>query len=184
MRILLLASATLTALLLPPVPALAADAATLGCIADRLDPSISRRLSDDLFQSIDADTARPPGDEPVEAVAAQAAACKQKHGWSDVAFEAAIGHVIAALTVPGAERALAGDGLDPAVVTRIFRALPDDMRASFQQDPIPDATIAAYMEAVIAAGLKVETDAHGEHLGILAALLAVAEVDRAKFVAN
>ncbi len=183
MRIKWLAGATLAALL-SPVPALAADAATLGCIADGLDPSIPRQLSDDLFQSIDAETARPPGDEAVEAVAAQAVACKQKHGWSDVAFEAAIGHVIAALTVPGAERALAGDGFDPVTVTRIFRALPDDMRASFQQDPIPDATIAAYMGAVAAAGLKVETEMHGEHLGILAALLAVAEVDRAKFIAN
>jgi len=184
MKLKMFAGAALAYLVMPPAPLLAAEVATLGCIAEGIDPSVPASLAEDLFVTTPESAQQARNDAAIDAVAGKAIACKEKHGWSDAAMEAGIAYAITALTLPAAEKALTGDGIDPVVVTRVFRALPAEMRASFQQDPIPDATIAAYLGAAAGAGLKVETEEHGAHLGLLAGLLAVAEGERAKFLAN
>jgi hypothetical protein len=184
MKAMIFVGAALVGLAVSPAPLRAAEAETLGCIAAGIDPSVPASLAEDLFVTTQESGQQARKDAAIETVATKAVACKEKHGWSDAAMAAGIAYAVTAFTVPAAEQALTGDGIDPAVVTRVFRALPAEMRASFQQDPIPDATIAAYLGAAGGAGLKVESETHGEHLGLLAGLLAVAEGERAKFLAN
>jgi hypothetical protein len=167
-----------------PAPLLAANATTLACLTVDIDAAVPRRMAEEMLVAIEKGQDLPDTSPSIEAVAGQALTCKSRHDWSDAAFTAAITHAIALFTIPGAEKALARDGFDPAAVTGAFRSLSPEMRASFQADSIPEATIEAYFKAAEKAGITLKTEAEGGHIGMLAGLLSVAEGERAKFVSQ
>jgi hypothetical protein len=171
-----------TALIATPLAA--ADEGTLRCISDGIDPKVAKRLADAMLASLETESDPAPGDREIEAIAGQALICKGKHGWSEPAFDAAITHAVTVATIPAAETALKRDGFDPGQVATVFRSLPLEIRAGFQQSPVPDASVEAYLSAVQAAGVNATTEKEGGHLGMLAGLLAVADDARSKFKAN
>lgn len=172
------------ALALVAAPSPAADQSTLRCITDGIDPKVAKRLADAMLASLDSDGDPAPGDREIEAIAGQALICKGKHGWSEPAFDAAITHAVTVATIPAAETAIRQDGFDPVQVAAVFGSLPPEVRAGFQQSPVPDASVDAYLAAAQAAGINATTEKQGGHLGMLAGLLAVADDARAKFAAN
>jgi len=86
--------------------------------------------------------------------------------------------------MPGAEAAVRRDGFDPSRIASIYHALPTGVRAGFRRDPVPDSSVEPYLAALREAGIKPETDSHGQHLGMLAALLSVIADAKREFREN
>lgn len=163
-------------------PANAADVKTIGCIRANLAPDVAKKIGTEIQAASESDSAT--DDMIFEPLAAVAQVCQQRYHWSDAALDAALGYTITSLSLPAAEQALIADGLDPAVVTQVFRNMPADKRAAFAGDDVPDDVAMAFVQAAMDAGLAIESEAQGTHLGILAAMLAGQEAERARFAAQ
>src|ERR1051326_7239914 len=88
-----------------PVPAHAADAATLGCVEAGLDANARKLLLDDLTINLNnagKDQSYRP--ETVQAIQAVARACQQKNNWSDAATSASILYTMPKIGWPTADR--------------------------------------------------------------------------------
>lgn len=186
MKRMLIAAAVMAGSL-APMPVLAAKAETLACLTEGVPVAVRKRLAEDLLADIrqvtdEADGGSDISDDTIEAIGETAYGCKTKHGWSEPAMDAALAHAISLFSLDGATAALKEAGFDAAAVHGVFLALPAGARKGFLESPVADKSVEAYLAGVTGAGMRVETEAHGEVLGLYAGLLAVLEEERAKFL--
>jgi hypothetical protein len=117
------------ALLALPLPAQAADLATLGCVEETLPLTIRAQLVLDAERNLNETGARPSYDPSVvEALKTTTVACATKHGWPQTALQSATLYARARVAWPVAQRIASEKGLDPAVLETVWLALPEDQR--------------------------------------------------------
>jgi hypothetical protein len=162
-----------------PVPAYAADMATLGCVEQSLDANARKLLLDDLTINLSnsgkEQSYRP---ETIQAVQAVALACKAKHGWTTEAAQAAILYTMPKIGWPTADRMGRAQGLNPDALAKRFRALPEAKR----KDAINDEVLGGLARGSLAAH-EITAD-NAALAGALYGLLALQEKALYDFKAN
>jgi len=162
-----------------PMPAHAADVATLGCVEAGLDANARKLLLDDLTVNLNnAGKEQHYRPETVQAIQQVALACKAKHGWSTPAAEASVFYTTATIGWPVADRLARAQALDPDALAKRFRALPDAER----NDALNEAVLGKLARGSLDAGeLKGDNAALA---GALYGLLALREKALVDFKAN
>ena len=110
-------------------PAHAADLATIGCVAGKLDADTTARLHADVSRNMAESGKRPSYDPAVgSAIGAAAASCAEENGWSEAAVKAARVYTLARVGWPVAQRVIGERGFDAALLEAQFQALPEEVR--------------------------------------------------------
>jgi hypothetical protein len=116
-------------LLLAPLPARAADLATIDCVAGKIAAGLTARLHADVSRNMAESGKRPSYDPAVSGgIAGAAAACATEHAWSEAAVKAARVYTLAKLGMPVAQRVIGERGFDAAALEDRFQALGEEAR--------------------------------------------------------
>ena len=184
-----LKSTTALACMAAPAATQAADFATISCIESQVPPIIGKRFGDAVISEARATvsgTPAPPAslDAEIDTISDIAAKCQAQYGWSDAALEGAIGYSVPRMGMSGVRALLADSKADPATVERAHRNLLLHHRVAFALSDVPDEAVAALMDGLKREGMAEPSQEVGVYLGVLAGLLALAEVELDRFVKN
>jgi hypothetical protein len=110
-------------------PAQAADLATLGCVADKIEVTIRAQIVIDVERNL-TETGKKHSYDPrvLAAVKAAATACAADNGWPPAALRPAMLYTLATLGWPTAQKVAAERGLDAAALESAWNALPEETR--------------------------------------------------------
>ncbi|MBO9623300.1 MAG: hypothetical protein J7500_11370 [Sphingomonas sp.] len=128
-------------------PAHAADLATIGCVAQKVDAAVRSQIEADVERNLTESGKRPSYGPGVGAgLKTAAAACAKEHGWTAAAASAAARYTLAKIGMPVAQRVITQRGFDPAALEDQFQALPEETRnrpltAQESQGLVRDAAI-------------------------------------------
>ena len=159
-------------------PASAADVKTIVCLEQNLDTNARALLDRDLRKNLEsAGGAQSYSPEFIAVIQAAAAVCKEKHGWSTEAAQAAILYTLPKLGWPLAARMGRAKGIDPQLLVKHVRELSDAELA----DATSETVLGKLAHASIDAGeINGENAALGGALYGLLTLQAKAYIDFAK----
>ena len=162
-------------------PALAADAARIGCVETTLGAAPVARIGERIIAAADAGTSLDAAlDGDREAVIAARDACRKANGWSNDATDVAVSYLRARAAALGARAAIARDGLSVADVEATYTALPEAARRSFTGgkglDPAARAAISSVRQAATVPAVR-------RHVTILYSALSAIEFYPGDFAA-
>lgn len=107
----------------------AADLATIDCVAEKLDKTVSAQIAADVSRNMFESGKKPSYDPMVGTGIANAAqACATEHGWSEGAVAAARIYTLAKVGLPVAQRVIGERGFDTATLEEQFLTLPEETR--------------------------------------------------------
>jgi hypothetical protein len=164
-------------------PAAAADVATLGCVKDEMPAQVRTEIVA-VVRGL-ADGGAPKFSQALrDDLAVAGAACAARHGWSDVARQAAQGQAMASASLDVAWEIATKRGVRLDIFTAGLRALTDDQRFHFlQSEP---AAIDALMAQLTKRGMTNLSTNRGQYIVVhlLAILTFNEEGQRAIFAAT
>ncbi len=107
----------------------AADLATIDCVANKLDKTVSAQIAADVSRNMFESGKKPSYDPMVGAgIATAAQACAGENGWSEAAVKAVRIYTLAKVGLPVAQRVIGERGFDTAVLEEQFLTLPEETR--------------------------------------------------------
>ena len=117
------------ALLLAATPAHAADLATIGCIADKVELPIRAQIVLDVERNLTETGKRHSYDPRVTAaISAAGKLCAQEHGWPEAALQPAMLYALATLGWPTAQKVATERGFDMAALEELWATVPEEAR--------------------------------------------------------
>jgi hypothetical protein len=110
-------------------PAHAADLATLGCVADKIELPVRAQVVIDVERNLAA-LGKPPSYDPrvTGAIAAAGKLCAQENHWPEAAVKPAMLYALASLGWPTARKIAADRGFDMGGLEDAWAALPEEKR--------------------------------------------------------
>jgi hypothetical protein len=124
------------AVLMAAAPAHAADLATLGCIAGKVELPIRAQIVIDVERNLTEAGKKHSYDPRVlTAINLAAAKCAAEHGWPEAALRPARLYAIATLGWPTAQKIAAERGFDMAELEEAWATLPEETR----NQPLPQS---------------------------------------------
>lgn len=125
----------IAAVLLAATPAHAADLATIGCIADKVELPIRAQIVLDVERNL-TEVGKHHSYDPrvTAAIGAAGAMCAKEHGWSEAAIAPARLYALATLGWPTAQKIATERGFDVAALEDAWAALPEEVR-NYQLPP-------------------------------------------------
>ncbi|MCW3836668.1 hypothetical protein ACFQ1E_12680 [Sphingomonas canadensis] len=161
-----------------PAPAMAADLATLGCVAEKLPLLAKAQLEIDVERNMRESGKRPTYDAKLmAAIKAATEACAAQHKWAPEALQPAALYTRAKLSMNVAERVAGEHGFDAATLETIWVALPEERR----DKPLDVAAYRQLADAAVPEGDDRRTAVNGEFLSEFFQLLSVQQYSSVEF---
>ena len=157
------------------VPARAADVATIGCVDQKITPSLRQRLSADIEKGLLVELEADPAIR--EELLALGRQCRSQFGWSEAATTAAVAVTRAGIGRAVAEKVARARGIDVGKVLQIWMDLPFDVR----KRQITSETLNQLGAALTKAGIF-KKDGDGALVGKLVAFYSIADFSRQDFI--
>lgn len=169
------------ALALGASPALAADPATLTCVAQELSPQ-AREAYAVSARTLATDTVVPVSSDIRAAFDKALETCSKRHKWSAEATNAAKYIAMTDMALPELRKAAIAIGVDADGIARAVASLSPEHRARLASGD--EAAVAGLMEAFQKHNVELGTDQQQTVLFALTVMLVRSEVERARFAAN
>ena len=142
LRILLPAAA----MVLAATPAYAADLATIGCIATKIELPVRAQIAIDVERNLTESGTRHSYDARVtNAISLAGKLCAAENNWSEAALKPAMLYALASLGWPTAQRIATEHGFDTGAMEEVWAALPEETRNSPLPQPVYETLVKTYV---------------------------------------
>lgn len=134
------------AVLLAATPAHAADLATIGCIASKVELPVRAQIAIDVERNLTDTGARHSYDPRVtNAISLAGKLCASENGWSDAALKPAMLYALSSLGWPTAQRIATARGFDMPALELAWEGLPEETRNMPLPQPVYETLVKGFI---------------------------------------
>ena len=134
------------AVLLAATPAHAADLATIGCIANKIELPVRAQIALDVERNLTETGQRHSYDARVtNAISLAGKLCASENGWSDAALKPAMLYALSSLGWPTAQRVATEHGFDMAALELAWETLPEETRNRPLLQPVYETLVKGFI---------------------------------------
>jgi len=127
-------------------PAHAADLATIGCIAGKVELPVRAQIAIDVERNLTELGKRHTYDPRVtNAISLAAKLCAAENGWSEAALKPAMLYALATLGWPTAQKIATEHGFDTGAMEDVWAALPEETRNAPLPQPVYETLVKTYV---------------------------------------